>query len=169
MSYDTLNTTKCARSCPESVRGCLQRLLGNVIGLESSVKVISVAPISVKNLRFYCSLGKRFGKEDTTNIPIINEVVGPLETLSQPLQRQILEFVRSLVRAEVQGASELQLLRFADSLPADDLQLISEAIEQIVNRTLSMSDRCCLNVKNDGFHVHLCCVSDASQEIRIQS
>lgn len=64
------------------------------------------------------------------NISIIDEVVEQLKVMPQPLQRQVLEFVRSLVKAEVRGTPGQQLLRFAGSIPSDDLQLMREAIEQ---------------------------------------
>jgi hypothetical protein len=62
--------------------------------------------------------------------PIIDEVVEQLKVMPQPLQRQVLEFVRSLVKAEIRGTPGQQLLRFAGSIPSDDLQLMREAIEQ---------------------------------------
>lgn len=65
------------------------------------------------------------------NIPIIEEVVEQLKVMPQPLQRQVLEFVRSLAKAEVRGTPGQQLLRFAGSIPSDDLQSMREAIEQI--------------------------------------
>ncbi|MDX2216022.1 MAG: hypothetical protein SFY66_22345 [Oculatellaceae cyanobacterium bins.114] len=68
------------------------------------------------------------------NIPIIDEVVEQLKVMPQPLQRQVLEFVRSLVKAEVRGTPGQQLLRFAGSIPSDDLQLMCEAIEQDCER-----------------------------------
>jgi len=68
------------------------------------------------------------------NIPIIDEVVEQLKVMPQPLQRRVLEFVRSLVKAEVRGTPGQQLLRFAGSIPSDDLQLMSEAIEQDCER-----------------------------------
>ena len=64
------------------------------------------------------------------NIPIINEVVKQLKVMPQDLQWQVLEFARSLVKAEIQGTPGHQLLRFAGSIPADDLHLMREAIEQ---------------------------------------
>jgi hypothetical protein len=64
------------------------------------------------------------------NIPIIDEVVEQLKAMPQPLQRQVLEFVRSLAKAEVRGTPGSQLLRFAGSIPSEDLQLMREAIEQ---------------------------------------
>lgn len=68
------------------------------------------------------------------NIPIIDEVVEQLRVMPQPLQRQVLEFVRSLVQAEVRGTPGSQLLRFAGSIPSADLQLMHEAIEQDCER-----------------------------------
>lgn len=64
------------------------------------------------------------------NISIIDEVVEQLKVMPQHLQWQVLEFVRSLVKAEVRGTPGQQLLRFAGSIPSDNLQLIREAIEQ---------------------------------------
>jgi hypothetical protein len=68
------------------------------------------------------------------NIPIIDEVVKQLKVMPQPLQWQVLEFARSLVKSEVRGTPGQQLLRFAGSIPADDLQLMREAIEQDCER-----------------------------------
>ena len=68
------------------------------------------------------------------NIPIIDEVVEQLKVMPQHLQWQVLEFVRALVKAEVRGTPGQQLLRFAGSIPANDLQLMSEAIEQDCER-----------------------------------
>jgi hypothetical protein len=68
------------------------------------------------------------------NIPIIDEVVEQLKAMPQPLQRQVLEFIRSLVKAKVRGTPGQQLLRFAGSIPSDDLQLMREAIEQDCER-----------------------------------
>ncbi len=68
------------------------------------------------------------------NIPTIDEVVEQLKVMPQPLQRQVLEFVRSLVETKVRGTPGQQLLRFAGSIPSDDLQLMREAIEQDCER-----------------------------------
>jgi hypothetical protein len=64
------------------------------------------------------------------SIPLIDEVVEQLKVMPQPLQRQVLEFVRSLAKVEIQGTPGHQLLRFAGSIPSDDLQSMNEAIEQ---------------------------------------
>ena len=68
------------------------------------------------------------------NISIIDEVVEQLKVMPQHLQWQVLEFVRTLVKAEVRGTPGHQLLRFAGSIPSDDLQLMREAIEQDCER-----------------------------------
>ena len=54
--------------------------------------------------------------------------------MPQPLQKQVLEFVRSLVKVEIRGTPGQQLLRFAGSIPSDELQLMREAIEQDCER-----------------------------------
>ncbi|MEO1430897.1 MAG: hypothetical protein AAFV71_17900 [Cyanobacteria bacterium J06633_8] len=64
------------------------------------------------------------------NNSIIDEVIEQLETMPQNLQSQVLEFARKLVKNEVKGTPGKELLRFAGSIPADDLQLMREAIEQ---------------------------------------
>lgn len=68
------------------------------------------------------------------NISIIDEVVEQLKIMPQHLQWQVLEFVRVLVKAELRGTPGQQLLRFAGSIPLDDLQLMREAIEQDCER-----------------------------------
>lgn len=68
------------------------------------------------------------------NISIIDEVVEQLRVMPQDLQSRVLEFARMLVKTEVRGTSGQELLRFAGSIPADDLQLMREAIEQDCER-----------------------------------
>jgi len=68
------------------------------------------------------------------NISIIDEVVQQLRIMPQHLQWQVLEFVRVLVKSEVQGTPGKQLLRFAGSILPDDLHLMREAIEQDCER-----------------------------------
>lgn len=60
----------------------------------------------------------------------IDEVIEQLETMPQHLQSQVLEFARKLAKKEIKGTPGKELLRFAGSTPADDLQLMREAIEQ---------------------------------------
>ena len=54
--------------------------------------------------------------------------------MPQHLQWQVLEFVRSLIKTEVRGTPGHQLLRFAGSIPSDDLQVMRKAIEQDCER-----------------------------------
>jgi hypothetical protein len=65
------------------------------------------------------------------SISIIDEVVEQLKVMPQHLQRQVLQFVRSLAETQVQGTPGRQLLRFAGSIPPNDLQRMSEAIERL--------------------------------------
>lgn len=68
------------------------------------------------------------------SVRIIDEVVEQLKVMPQHLQTQVLEFVRSLAKAELKGMPGKQLLRFAGSIPPDDLQLMREAIERDCER-----------------------------------
>jgi hypothetical protein len=64
------------------------------------------------------------------SISVIDQVVEQLRSMPQPLQWQVLEFARTLISSKVKGVSGQQLLRFAGTIPIDDLQLMQEAIEQ---------------------------------------
>ncbi|YAF96957.1 MAG: hypothetical protein AB3A66_04595 [Nodularia sp. CChRGM 3473] len=64
------------------------------------------------------------------NISIIDEVIEQLRAMPQYLQWQVLEFAQSLAKSQVRGTPGQHLLRFAGSIPPEDLQLIREAIEQ---------------------------------------
>ena len=68
------------------------------------------------------------------NSSILDEVIEQLRVMPKHLQWQVLEFVRTLVKAEVRGTPGKQLLRFAGLIPSDDLQLMREAIEQDCER-----------------------------------
>lgn len=68
------------------------------------------------------------------SISIINQVIEHLTSMPQHLQWRVLEFARTLVKAEVRGTPGQQLLRFAGSIPPDDIQVIREAIEQDCER-----------------------------------
>ena len=62
--------------------------------------------------------------------PIVEKVIEQLEALPQELQQRVLEFTRSLVASTPRGVPGQQLLRFAGSIPRDDITLMSEAIER---------------------------------------
>ncbi|MGD1903060.1 MAG: hypothetical protein ACFB9N_12575 [Geitlerinemataceae cyanobacterium] len=61
---------------------------------------------------------------------IIDRVVQQLEDMPQHLQWQVLEFAQPLIQPAPKGTPGSQLLRFAGSIPRDDLTLMSQAIEQ---------------------------------------
>ncbi len=61
---------------------------------------------------------------------IITKVVEQLETLPATLQQQVLEFIQTLKASTPPGVPGRQLLRFAGAIPADDLQLMRQAIEE---------------------------------------
>lgn len=58
---------------------------------------------------------------------IKENLIARVEGLSPDLQRRVLDFAKSLVPKGVEGKS---LLRFEGSIPADDLEQISKAIEE---------------------------------------
>ncbi len=64
------------------------------------------------------------------SISVIDQVVEQLRAMPQPLQWEVLEFARTLISSKVQGVSGQALLRFAGTIPIDDLQLMQEAINQ---------------------------------------
>jgi len=70
-----------------------------------------------------------------------------LKVMPQHLQWQVLEFVRALAKTEVRGTPGQKLLQFAGSIPADDLQLMREAIEQDYKRLYLTVER--LNIQSD--------------------
>jgi hypothetical protein len=64
------------------------------------------------------------------NSSIINEVIEQMRAMPQHFQWQVLEFTRTLVSSQVRGIPGQQLLRFAGTIPLDDLNEIREAIAQ---------------------------------------
>lgn len=68
------------------------------------------------------------------HLSIADEIFQQLKGMPQPLQQQVLEFVRTLIKADGRGTPGPQLLRFAGSIPADDLKVMREAIERDCER-----------------------------------
>lgn len=65
------------------------------------------------------------------NSSIIDKVYQLLKVMPPNLQQQVLEFTRNLADSTtMQGVPGSQLLRFAGTIPLDDLKLMSEAINQ---------------------------------------
>lgn len=61
--------------------------------------------------------------------PIIDQVVAEMDLLPREMQKRVLEFARALVVSAPQGVPGKQLLRFAGTIPPEDLQKMREAIE----------------------------------------
>lgn len=61
---------------------------------------------------------------------LINEIVSHLHSLPYTLQRKVLEFTRALVRSVPRGVPGNQLLRFAGTIPRDDVMRMRRAIEE---------------------------------------
>ncbi len=62
--------------------------------------------------------------------PLIEKVVRHLETLPYESQRRVLEFTEALTISTPRGVSGCTLLRFAGSIPPDDVERMRQAIEQ---------------------------------------
>lgn len=61
---------------------------------------------------------------------IHNELTNFLGRLPVSQQRQVLEFARTLVAAPPRGVPGADLLRFAGTIEADDLDKMTQAIEE---------------------------------------
>ena len=64
------------------------------------------------------------------NTPIVDKVIEQLKTIPQELQWRVLEFTRALALSTPHGIPGQQLIRFAGTIPLDDVRLMREAIEQ---------------------------------------
>jgi hypothetical protein len=62
--------------------------------------------------------------------PIVEKAIEQLKALPQELQRRVLEFTRALAESTPRCVPGRQLLRFAGTIPRDDIMLMSEAIER---------------------------------------
>jgi hypothetical protein len=60
---------------------------------------------------------------------VIERVVGQLRQLPEDMQRQVLSFAEMLRASIPAGVPGSDLLEFAGAIPADDLELIRQAIE----------------------------------------
>ena len=62
--------------------------------------------------------------------PIATEIFKKVQILPNNLQFQVLSFVRTLEALNEQGTPGKDLLQFAGTIPQDDLEIISQAIEE---------------------------------------
>jgi len=58
---------------------------------------------------------------------IKDSLIAQIENLSPDLQHRVLDFAKSLISKGVEGKN---LIRFEGAIPADDLELMSKAIEE---------------------------------------
>ena len=65
---------------------------------------------------------------------IIDQVVEALATLPDRLQRQVLEYARTLTTHALSGVPGRELLRFAGGIPSADLQRMGQASEEDCER-----------------------------------
>jgi hypothetical protein len=61
---------------------------------------------------------------------IKHEIDSQLDRLPEAMQRRVLVFVHSLVDATPHGSAGSELTRFAGQIPATDLQVMADAIEE---------------------------------------
>lgn len=61
---------------------------------------------------------------------IKNEIITHVDRLPSSLQRQVLEFTRSLDRKRLKGVQGKSLLSFAGTIPLQDLEVMTRAIEE---------------------------------------
>jgi hypothetical protein len=71
---------------------------------------------------------------------ILDEVIEQLRGMPQGLQKQVLEFARTLSDSTIQGVPGSQLLRFAGTISPDDIALMRDAIEQDCEQVEQWSD-----------------------------
>lgn len=63
------------------------------------------------------------------NGAIRSQVIEQLDTLPEDLQRKVLAYVQTLRSDPHRGVSGELLLKFAGTIPQDDLQVMKQAIE----------------------------------------
>jgi len=63
------------------------------------------------------------------DVSVVEQVVKQLKTLPQELQWRVLEFTRALA-VSPHGVSGMKLLRFAGTVPMNDIRIMRETIEQ---------------------------------------
>lgn len=59
------------------------------------------------------------------NVSISDKIIEQLNIIPQDLQYQVLEFARNLTKSKIKGVPAEELLKFAGSIPKENLQVIS--------------------------------------------
>ncbi len=68
------------------------------------------------------------------SLSAIDQIIDQLRIMPESLQWQVLQFVHRLATHEIRGVPGYTLLRFAGTIPADDLQLMKTAIAENCER-----------------------------------
>ncbi len=68
------------------------------------------------------------------SLSIIDRIVEQLNNMPQSLQQEVLQFTSKLSQDKIQGTSGQKLLKFAGSIPSEELILMQDAIEQDCER-----------------------------------
>ncbi len=69
-----------------------------------------------------------------TNTPVKDNLIAQIDKLPSDLQLRVLDYVKALIPKGVKGKS---LLRFEGSITANDLKLMSKAIEENCEKAYS--------------------------------
>jgi hypothetical protein len=64
------------------------------------------------------------------SLSIINQVIEQLSKMPQPLQNKVLHFAQQINQVRIQGVPGQTLVRYANSIPSDDIILMQSAIDQ---------------------------------------
>jgi hypothetical protein len=83
-----------------------------------------------RQIRVSCHLsGIAEREEGKMDISIRRKLLERLEALPYEFQRRVLDFAQALALSVPKGVPGKQLLRFVGAIPADDLQMMVQAIE----------------------------------------
>ncbi len=61
---------------------------------------------------------------------VVDEIIKKLKTLPDNLQRQVLLFVDALQVSSMRGTPGQELLKFVGTIPAEDLAIMRQAIDE---------------------------------------
>ena len=63
-----------------------------------------------------------------TSATLPQQILQDVQSLSEPQQRQVLDYIRTLQKAPAKSGADL--VKLAGTIPVDDLRLIERAIEE---------------------------------------
>ncbi len=79
-------------------------------------------------------VSRRAVEDMKVNQNIMAEVMEQINSLPYEMQKQVLNFIKELKHPKKNGIPGKDLLRFAGSIPLEDLKMLSEAIERDCGR-----------------------------------